>query len=191
MVLIPKSKGVFWGIGIVEVARKVCAAVVNCRLKQGDILHDALHRFRERRGTGTDTLETKMDQQLAGIAHEPFFQVFLEICNSYDSIDRGRCSEVLRGYYIGLNLAHLCKSYWERQRILQNTGESLSKEFWTGVGGRLMQGYPTSPMIFNIVVDVVVREVLDVVYQPQESKHGLGLAAGERNVIFYVNDGRI
>ena len=105
MVLIPKSKGVFWGIGIVEVARKVCAAVVNCRLKQGDILHDALHRFRERRGTGTDTLETKMDQQLAGIAHKPLFRVFLDIHKAYDSVYRGQCLKVLIGYGMSLNLA--------------------------------------------------------------------------------------
>ena len=39
-------------------------------------------------------------------------------------------------------------------------------------------------MIFNIMVDVVVRAVLDVVCGHQEAQHGLGLAAGERNIIF-------
>ena len=46
-------------------------------------------------------------------------------------------------------------------------------------------------MIFNIVVDVVVRAVLDVFCGPQESKHGLGWAAVERNTIFYADNGRI
>ena len=54
-----------------------------------------------------------------------------------------------------------------------------------------MQGDPASFMIFNIVVDAVVRAVLDMVCRPQEAHHGLGWAAGERNLIFYANDGRI
>ena len=33
MVLVPKGKGEFLGIGVVKVALKVCAAVVNCWLK--------------------------------------------------------------------------------------------------------------------------------------------------------------
>ena len=46
-------------------------------------------------------------------------------------------------------------------------------------------------MIFNIVVDVVVRAVLDVVCGPQEAHNGLRWAVGERNLIFYANKGRI
>ena len=46
-------------------------------------------------------------------------------------------------------------------------------------------------MIFNIVVDAVVREVLEEVCSPQEVQNGMGWAAGERNLVFYVDDGRI
>ena len=46
-------------------------------------------------------------------------------------------------------------------------------------------------MIFNIVVDAVVWAVLDVVFGPQEARHGLGWAAGERNFILYTNNDRI
>ena len=46
-------------------------------------------------------------------------------------------------------------------------------------------------MIFYIVVDAVVQEVLDVVCGPQEAHHGLGWAAGEIYLISYSNDGRI
>ena len=54
-----------------------------------------------------------------------------------------------------------------------------------------MQGDPASPIIFKIVVDVVVRVVLDVVCGPQKDQNGLGWAAGERNMIFYAGNGRI
>ena len=55
-----------------------------------------------------------------------------------------------------------------------------------------MQGDPVSPMIFNVVVDTVVRAVLDELCEPQESQHGLGwMAAVEINLMFYADDVRI
>ena len=48
-----------------------------------------------------------------------------------------------------------------------------------------------SLMIFNIVVDVVMRVVLGVVYGPNEMQQRMGWAAGERNLVFYADDGRI
>ena len=54
-----------------------------------------------------------------------------------------------------------------------------------------MQVDPVSIMIFNIVVDAVVRAVLGVVCGPQEAQHGMGWSAGEWNLVFYSDDGRI
>ena len=89
MVLIPKGKGEFWVIGLVEVAWKVYAAVVNFWLNLGVVLHDALHRFRTGQRLGTATLEANLNQQLAGLAHKPIFQVFLDMRKAYNSLDRG------------------------------------------------------------------------------------------------------
>ena len=46
-------------------------------------------------------------------------------------------------------------------------------------------------MIFNIVVDTVVRAVLEEVCIPQEAQHGMVWALGEINIVFYGYDGRI
>ena len=46
-------------------------------------------------------------------------------------------------------------------------------------------------MTFNIVLDAVVWVVLDVVFRPQEDQHGMVWEAGERNLVFYVDYGRI
>ena len=46
-------------------------------------------------------------------------------------------------------------------------------------------------MIFNIVVNEVVQAVLEELCIPQEAQHGMGWAAGERNIVFYVDDRRI
>ena len=55
----------------------------------------------------------------------------------------------------------------------------------------MTQGNPASPMIFNIVVDAVVQAVLEVICRSHESQHGMELAAGERNLVFYADDVRI
>ena len=104
-------------------------------------------------------------------------------------MDRGRYLEVLRGYGAVPNLERLLTAYWYRQRILPKTGKFFGKEFRTGRG--LTQGYPASTMIFNIMVDAVVRAVMDVVCGPQEAQHGLGWVAGERDLIFYADNNRI
>ena len=87
MVLVPKWKGGYRGVGLVDILWKLCSVVVNCWMKMSAVLNDALHGFIEGRGTGTATLERNLDQQLAGLLHEPLFQVFLYFWKAYDSLD--------------------------------------------------------------------------------------------------------
>ena len=72
-------------------------------------------------GTGT----AKLAKHLAGLVHKPLFQVFLIVQHSYDSLDRERCIELLRGYGLGTNLAQILDNYWQRQRIVPNVGKYL------------------------------------------------------------------
>ena len=65
--------------------------VINCRLKMSTMLHNTLHGFRTGRGVGADTLESKMAQQLYVLAHEPIFQVLLDVRKAYNSLDWERC----------------------------------------------------------------------------------------------------
>ena len=108
---------------------------------------------------------------------------------AYDSLDRGWCLDNIRGYRLGPNLARLITHYWEHQRIVTRAGKFLGKAFGTGRG--VTQGDPTSPMIINIVVDAVMRAVLDEVCRTQEAHNGLGWAVEERNLAFYANNGMI
>ena len=53
-------------------------------------MQNSLHEFREGRGVGTATLESKLLQKLDRLAHEPLLQVFLDVRKAYDSLDRER-----------------------------------------------------------------------------------------------------
>ena len=65
----------------------------------------------------------------------------------------------------------------------------LWKVFETG--RVVMQGDPASPTILNIVVDAVVRAVLELVCGPYEARHRMVWASGEQNLAFYVKEWRI
>ena len=98
MVLIPKGKTDYRGVGIVEVMWKVVAEILNIRLTASITFHDLLHCFRESRGTGTATLEAKLLHQLAALREEVLYVIFLDLQKVYDALDRSRCLDVLEGY---------------------------------------------------------------------------------------------
>ena len=60
VVLIPKRKGGFWGIGFIEVLWKAIASLLNCRLTAVISFHDTLHGFWVGRGTGTAALKANL-----------------------------------------------------------------------------------------------------------------------------------
>ena len=66
-------------------------------------------------------MEAKLEQQLAQIFHEPLLQVFIDVRKAYDSLDRGICMEILRGYGLGPNLQRLLQQYWDRQKVVPKT----------------------------------------------------------------------
>ena len=83
----------------------------------------------------------------------------------------------------------LIDHYWDSHKFVAKANRFLGTAFGTVRG--FTQDDPTSSIIFNIVVDAAMRDVLDVVCGPQEAQHSMGWDMGERNMVFYANDGRI
>ena len=152
-------------------------------------LHDALNGFRAGSCTGKATLEAELAQQLAGIAHKTLLQMYLDVQKAYISLDRFRCMDIMRGYGMGQNTAHFISHHWDSLLFVPKASRYLGMAFGTGRG--FTQGDPTYPIIFNIVVDAVVRAVLEVVCGTQEARNGMGWTAGERNLVFYTDGGQI
>ena len=95
VVLIPKGKWDYRGIGLVEVMWKVTAVILNRRFTSSITFHDVLHGFRAGRGTGTATLEAKLLQQLVAMREEVLYVIFLDLTKVYDALDRSRCLALL------------------------------------------------------------------------------------------------
>ena len=134
MVLIPKGGVGYRGIGLVEVIWKVTMLIVNSWLRISIVLHDVLHGFQQGRGTGMEIMEAKLEQQLAGIVHEPSFQVFIDVQKAYNSLDRGRCTEILRDYGLGPKIQRLLQRYWDGQKVVTKAGKYCERLFSTGRG---------------------------------------------------------
>ena len=88
VVIIPKGKKEYRGIGLVEVTWKVVAAILHCQLTTVITYHDALHGFRTGCGTEAATLEAKLLQQLAAMRKEVLYVIFLDLTKAYDALDR-------------------------------------------------------------------------------------------------------
>ena len=101
MVLIPKGKVDYRGIGLVEVMWKVVAVV----FKFPD--HSLHHLPRlppwilAGRSTGTDTLDAKLLQQLLALRQEVLYVIFMDLHKAYNALYRSRCLEILEGYCLG------------------------------------------------------------------------------------------
>ena len=97
VVLIPKVKWEYCGIGLVEVMWKVVAEILNRRLTSSITFHDFLHGFLAGPGTGTATIEAKLLHQLAALREEVLYVIFLDLQKAYDALGRSRCLEILEG----------------------------------------------------------------------------------------------
>ena len=145
VVMIPKGKGEFRGIGLVEVTWKVMAVILHLRLTTGLQLHDTLHGFREGCGSGTSTLEAKLLQQLTAMREEVLYVIFLDMTKAYDALDRSRSLEILKGYGMGGRVRNMLREYWEITTMVMRSGSYYRKGFKGRRG--VTQGDPLSPTI--------------------------------------------
>ena len=88
MVLIPKGKGDYCGIVLVDMVWKVVAKILNHQLIASITYHDFLHGFRTGRGTGTITLKSKLLPKLVATREEALYAIFLDLHKMYDALDR-------------------------------------------------------------------------------------------------------
>jgi hypothetical protein len=113
IVLMPKGKGDYQGIRLLEPIWKVVEVLMD-KQYLAIKLHGCLHGFCAGKGRGTATMEVKLAQQLAYQEQEAWYQIFLDLQKAYDAMDRGRCLEILAGYVVGPKLIWLLNHFWNK-----------------------------------------------------------------------------
>jgi hypothetical protein len=115
------------------------------------------------------------------IQQVPVFEVFIDLKKAYDTLDRERTLEILECYGVGALTLQLLHQFWNRQLVVAKQGGHF------GVG--VTQGDIVSPTIFNIVVDAIVRNWLNLVLDDGSEVNGFGQTVQEQLVLFYADDG--
>ena len=73
--------------------------------------------------------------------------------------------------------------------MVKKAGKYYGRPLSTEIG--VTQGDLVSPTLFNIMVDELVRDTFQENCGPQEDQHDFRWSAGEHNICFYADDGRI
>jgi hypothetical protein len=183
LVLLPKGDGDYRGIALLEIIYKLISSIVNRRLAKSLTakLHDGIHGFRSRRGTGTAIIETKLLMQLAQRTNKPLHMIFLDLKKAYDTLDRDRTMKILEGYGVGDNVRRIIGKIWNGDTMVTKQAGFFGKPFRASRGVR--QGDITSPFIFNIVCDAVIRE------WESQMNDGTAQERKETRAQFYADDG--
>ena len=142
--------------------------------------HLGIHRFCHKHGTGMCILEAKLDMQLASYLCQPLYQIYLDLTKAYDTLDCTHTLSFLKAYGLGPNIHSLIESVWEWELLVPKSIDCFGNSFHAHWG--IQQGDVLSPVIFNIVVDAVIREWLACV----DASFLTGLDA-----FFYANDGHL
>ena len=105
---------------------------------------------------GKSTLKVKLLQQFLAMREEFLHTIFLDLLKAYDALDSSRCLDILEGYGVCPMALRLFLSYWDLLQMVARAGGGYG-EILRGERG-VMQGDPLLPTIFNVLVDVVVRQ---------------------------------
>ena len=105
------------------------------------------------------------------------FQIFLDLKKAYDSVNRHRVLHLLAKYNIGPNLRRYIETVWKDQQYILRQKGFYSEPVNANRG--LTQGDTDSPILFNIIVDAVLRT-----WKEGEKYNG-------SRGYFYVDDGLI
>jgi hypothetical protein len=182
--LLPKDGGYFRGIGLLDPCWKVMEKIMVCRMGAIDF-HPCLHGGMPKRGTGTATIEAKL-QQLAWVKQEPLYQVFVDLHKAYSHLNCTKCLEIMTGYGVGPKLLRLQEKFWDQAEMVCRAGGSFGKQFTAFRG--VTQGGPLSSLMFNVCVDAVIMEWLCRRTNEEAARRVFSEACREI-VAFFVDNG--
>jgi hypothetical protein len=87
------------------------SAIIDARRKANIQFHDSFHGIRAERGMATATIEVKLLMQNICAQRKVLYQIFIDLAKAYDTLDRGRTLEVLKGYGTGPRVLRLLENF--------------------------------------------------------------------------------
>jgi hypothetical protein len=108
-----------------------------------------------------------------------YHQVFLDLSKAFDTVDRERLLLVMRAYGFGDRTMRFFENCWQGSFVSPRAGGYYGPQVPVNAGVR--QGDVISPLLFNLIVDAILRRT-------EREKADL---VGRVQMIFYADDGRL
>ena len=115
--------------------------------------------------------------------------IFLDLTKAYDTLDRSRSLNILKGYRVGQQVRRLLREYWNKSTTVARAGVYYGTGFKEERG--VTQGNPLSPTIFNVVVDVVVRHWVTLAVKEADTWGERGRELRHQAALFYADNGMV
>ena len=121
------------------------------------ILNERQGGFRRMRSTTTHILNLKNIISYRGAERQETFVAFLDLTRAYDSIPRESLWRAMRALHIPEKLVRVCASLYDdvTYAVVVNNIRSTTKTNPVG----LRQGCPLSPVLFNLYLEYITREL--------------------------------
>jgi ribonuclease HI len=145
------------GITLLPVVGKLIMRVILTRAS-GIPLLDEQHGFRRANGCQNATFIVKSALQQLHRAGYPGVLTFFDLRKAFDTIPRGIIWETLALYGFGPTAIKLIQQGYDDE-VRVKLGGAISQSSYTSKRG-IRQGCPISPLIFNLVMDRVLRTAI-------------------------------
>lgn len=149
------------GISLLSIPGKVFTRVLLNRFKDSvdTLLMELQSGFRKGRRTTDHIFNIKLLSQKSIEFQRPIYACFIDIKKAYDSVNRNKIPNVLGKYCIPQKIVRLIQDLHDGTRSRVRINREESEPFDTKSG--LRQGCVLAPILFNIVLDHVLRQALN------------------------------
>jgi Reverse transcriptase (RNA-dependent DNA polymerase) len=155
--LLPKGNNDFWGITLLDCLYKLIAAILNQRAAKAIRFHEGVHGFRAECGCQTALREAKSNMQVQEAAGKTYHQIFLDLSKAFDTVDCSRLTQIMQAYRFGFRSMQFFRNCWDASFVTPRAGRVFGPRVPVEAGVR--QGDVLSPLLFNLVVDLILRAI--------------------------------